>query len=179
MVAQADKTAEIVYGTIETPVGPIISAVLEGSVCWLSFAGNKPAEWELELWSKSNLGRTVRLVENGSDIKQVTEELQAYFAGDLREFTVDITFPGGTPFQRKVWHELRNIPYGEVRSYKDIAKGIGAPKAVRAVGGANNKNPISIIVPCHRVIGSNGSLVGYGGGLDKKKHLLELEGFLQ
>ncbi len=86
-----------------------------------------------------------------------------------------IKYNTGTEFQKLVWKELENIPYAKVVSYKDIAKKINNPKAVRAVGGANNKNPISIIVPCHRVVGSNGKLVGYGGGIDKKQFLLELE----
>ena len=101
-------------------------------------------------------------------------ELEQYFAGSLRDFTVPIKLHG-TPFQLAVWQELLKIPYGETRSYKDIALAIGKPKATRAVGGANHNNPISIIVPCHRVIASDGSLGGYGGGLDIKQWLLELE----
>ena len=101
-------------------------------------------------------------------------ELEQYFAGSLRDFTVPIKLHG-TPFQLAVWQELLKIPYGETRSYKDIACAIGKPKATRAVGGANHNNPISIIVPCHRVIASDGTLGGYGGGLDIKRRLLELE----
>ena len=103
------------------------------------------------------------------------EELDAYFAGKLEKFTIPIEFVNGTDFQREVWKALQSIPYGETRSYKDIAVNIGNPKAVRAVGGANNKNPIGIIIPCHRVIGSSGKLVGYAGGIDKKDMLLKLE----
>jgi len=101
-------------------------------------------------------------------------ELAAYFAGELWKFTVPIR-PTGTSFRERVWDELIKIPYGETASYLDIAHRINNPKAVRAVGGANHNNPISIIVPCHRVIGSNGSLTGYGGGLDAKRWLLDLE----
>lgn len=178
MVAQPVREAEIVFGTEETPLGPVTIALLDGKVCWLSFVGCKPAEWELEIWSKSCLGSVARMTEGGNDVKSVLDQLSEYFAGERREFDTPVTFIGGTPFQRKVWQELLKIPYGEVRTYKDIAREIGMPKAVRAVGGANNKNPISIIVPCHRVIGSNGALVGYGGGLDKKEYLLKLEGYL-
>ena len=101
-------------------------------------------------------------------------QLDAYFAGELQTFDVALA-PAGTPFQQRVWAALREIPYGETRSYRDIAERIGAPKAVRAVGLANGRNPISVIVPCHRVVGANGSLTGYGGGLVNKQLLLDLE----
>ena len=104
----------------------------------------------------------------------VFRQLDEYFAGTRTEFTFPYRLHG-TPFQEKVWEALRQIPYGETRSYKDIAEAIGHPKAYRAVGMANNANPIFIAIPCHRVIGANGSLVGYGGGLEMKKALLELE----
>jgi methylated-DNA-[protein]-cysteine S-methyltransferase len=105
---------------------------------------------------------------------QAIAQLQRYFAGELREFQLPLDIIG-TEFQRAVWHELTKIPYGEIRSYSQIASAIGTPKAVRAVGAANGANPIPIVVPCHRVIGSNGKLTGYGGGLPLKKRLLELE----
>lgn len=101
-------------------------------------------------------------------------ELAEYFNKERKEFTIPIKLKG-TDFQKKVWNSLLKIPFGETRSYKDIAIDIGNPKASRAVGMANNRNPLPIIVPCHRVIGSNKKLVGYGGGLDKKIFLLELE----
>lgn len=104
----------------------------------------------------------------------VVEQLQAYFAGALTEFDLDLDL-GGTPFQRRVWEALLTIPYGETRTYGQIAVQVGSPTAFRAVGLANGHNPIGIIVPCHRVIGANGSLTGYGGGLDRKKSLLALE----
>ena len=104
----------------------------------------------------------------------VKEQLRAYFKCELKQFNIPLA-PVGTPFQLKVWQALRDIPYGKIESYKNIAEAIGNPKAVRAVGGANGKNPISIIVPCHRVIGNNGSLTGYGGGLKTKKQLIDLE----
>lgn len=101
-------------------------------------------------------------------------QLTEYFSGKRKDFDLPLE-PQGTEFRKKVWSALTEIPYGETRSYKDIAESIGNPKACRAVGGANNKNPISIIIPCHRVVGADGSLVGYGGGLDKKTMLLDLE----
>jgi methylated-DNA-[protein]-cysteine S-methyltransferase len=101
-------------------------------------------------------------------------QLRAYFARDLRVFDVPLEIVG-TDFQKRVWSVLRAIPYGETRSYSQVAGQIGAPRAVRAVGAANGRNPIPIIVPCHRVIGASGSLVGFGGGLEWKRFLLELE----
>jgi methylated-DNA-[protein]-cysteine S-methyltransferase len=110
-------------------------------------------------------------------IRNTVLQLRAYFAGELRNFDVPLDMQG-TPFQLGVWRELERIPYGETRSYMQIALAIGAPKAVRAVGAANGANPVPIIVPCHRVIGTSGKLTGYGGGLPLKQRLLELEGAL-
>lgn len=112
---------------------------------------------------------------SSEEIKKCKKELEEYFEGKRTEFTVKINFIKGTDFQRLVWNALRKIPYGETVSYKDIAEKIGNPKGCRAVGGANNKNPIAIIVPCHRVIGKNGSLTGYADGLSKKEYLLDIE----
>ena len=102
------------------------------------------------------------------------EQLEAYFLGRLTEFDLPLE-PAGSPFQRRVWDALRQIPYSETRSYGDIARAIGCPGGARAVGMANNRNPIPILIPCHRVIGANGALVGYGGGLSIKEALLRLE----
>ncbi|WP_291964144.1 methylated-DNA--[protein]-cysteine S-methyltransferase [Caloramator sp.] len=116
-----------------------------------------------------------RSKENENDvIRQCKIQLDEYFKGIRKEFDVNIEV-NGTEFQKMVWQELKRIPYGQVRSYKDIAVAIGNEKAVRAVGGANNKNKIAIIIPCHRVVGKDGSLTGYAGGLWRKKWLLEHE----
>jgi len=106
--------------------------------------------------------------------KEVKDQLQAYFKGERKQFDIPLTL-AGTPFQLKVWTALRDIPYGKLVSYKNIAEAVGNPKAVRAVGRANGQNPIPIIIPCHRVIGSDGSLTGFGGGLGTKKQLIDLE----
>lgn len=128
-------------------------------------------------------GAVTALKNAGADVKadapnELTElvfrQLDEYFVGTRRTFDFPYRLHG-TPFQQKVWAALRDIPYGETRSYKDIAEAIGRPKAFRAVGMANHANPIFIVIPCHRVIGASGSLVGYGGGLEMKKALLELE----
>lgn len=107
-------------------------------------------------------------------LTKVIKELDEYFKGERQNFTIPYKLKG-TPFQMKVWNELSKIPYGQTRSYKDIAENINCPKGYRAVGLANNKNPIAIIIPCHRVIGINGKLIGYRGGLETKEALLELE----
>jgi methylated-DNA-[protein]-cysteine S-methyltransferase len=108
-------------------------------------------------------------------LTEAVRQLEAYFRGELREFRFPLD-PAGTDFQKRVWRQLLTIPYGQTRSYSQIAEAIGKPQAVRAVGAANGANPIAIVVPCHRVIGASGKLVGYGGGLPLKKRLLELEG---
>jgi len=109
-----------------------------------------------------------------SVMRETMRQLRAYFGGELKSFDVPLEI-AGTEFQRRVWSALRTIPYGQTRSYSEIAAQIGAPQAVRAVGAANGRNPIPIIVPCHRVIGASGSLVGFGGGLEWKRLLLDLE----
>lgn len=107
-------------------------------------------------------------------LRETARQLDAYFARDLREFDLPLAMKG-TPFQLRVWQALRAIPYGETRSYAQQARAVGAPDAIRAVGAANGRNPIPIVVPCHRVIGSNGKLTGFGGGLPLKRWLLDLE----
>lgn len=107
--------------------------------------------------------------------KETENQLSEYFCGKRKEFTIPIQFIHGTEFQKKVWLELTKIKYGQTASYKDIASSLGNPKAGRAVGAANRKNPISIIVPCHRIINSDGTINGYAGGVDKKKKLLAME----
>lgn len=124
-------------------------------------------------FEKENRHMDVMLAETKL-IKETCKQLQEYFEGKRKAFNLPLA-PKGTPFQLKVWNALQNIPYGETRSYKDIAIAAGNFQASRAVGMANNRNPISIIIPCHRVIGSNGKLVGYGGGLHIKEYLLDLE----
>jgi methylated-DNA-[protein]-cysteine S-methyltransferase len=130
---------------------------------------------EIGLTSLSSMKLDVRLVKAPEGIlKQAVKELEEYFLGKRKTFSVPLN-PKGTEFQMKVWKELGQIPYGETISYEELAKRIKNPKAVRAVGAANGKNPLWLIVPCHRVIGKNGSLTGYAGGLSVKKKLLSLE----
>ncbi len=109
-------------------------------------------------------------------LRQAFEQLELYLNGQLKEFDLPL-LPEGTPFMKSVWQKLLDVPYGQTASYKDIAIAVGNPKGARAVGLANNRNPIAIFIPCHRIIGANGDLVGYGGGLDMKIKLLRLEGY--
>jgi methylated-DNA-[protein]-cysteine S-methyltransferase len=136
----------------------------------LSIAANERALQRIEFLSSStNPGNQSLPV-----ITEAIRQLRAYFNGQLRDFDLPLEMIG-TQFQKRVWHALRTIPYGETRSYSQVAAEIGSPNAVRAVGAANGKNPIPIVVPCHRVIGAGGDLVGFGGGLPWKRLLLDLE----
>ena len=147
------------YYTYETPIGEIMIASDGSYVTALRFA--VPAGSEMK--------KAPDALTDGA-----ARQLEDYFAGKRRMFDLPLR-PFGTVFQRSVWEQLLAIPYGETRSYKQVAEMVGRPNACRAVGMANNRNPISIIIPCHRVIGSGGDLVGYGGGLEAKRALLELE----
>jgi methylated-DNA-[protein]-cysteine S-methyltransferase len=158
----------------DSPVGPLLLAGDSEALHVLAF-GMRPAQGrqELQVSRPREIDAAWKPDVKGV-LNDVRKELDQYFAGRLRQFTTRLAF-NGTPFQNAVWKELTRIPYGETISYLDLAKRIENPKAVRAVGMANGANPIAIIVPCHRVIGSNGSLTGFGGGLPTKRALLELE----
>ena len=158
---------------ILTPVGPVLAGTTDEAVCLLEFTDRRMLPAQLERIER-RLG--CAFVPGSTEVsRRLEDELAAYFDGALRTFTVPLALHG-TAFQERVWAALRDIPYGQVRSYADQAKAIGAPEAVRAVARANGDNRISILIPCHRVIGSDGSLTGYGGGLWRKKFLLSLEG---
>lgn len=163
----------IIYRRFDTPIGQMLAAVSETGLCRLCLPGQEN-EGFFEWADKKYPG--VVLEEGFSDaIRAVEKQLAEYFAGKRNSFSVSLDLKG-TVFQRRIWHILMQIPYGSTLSYKDVAVAADSPTAVRAVGQANNKNPVPIIVPCHRVVGSRGKLVGYGGGLDIKIRLLELEG---
>lgn len=159
--------------TLDTPLGQMLAVFCGKGLSLLEFPERKGTEGELLAlqkafqtgiaWGESPWGESLR------------RELDDYFSGRLTEFRTPLC-PVGTPFQRQVWRALQTIPYGETRSYKVQAESIGKPQAVRAVAAANGQNKISILIPCHRVIGSNGSLTGYAGGLERKRALLALEG---
>jgi methylated-DNA-[protein]-cysteine S-methyltransferase len=151
------------FTEMDSPVGRLLLAGNDGflSVLWFQ-SGTRPMTPD-PAWR-----------EDASALGTAIEELQEYFAGRLQRFSLQLR-PSGTEFQKRVWKELQAIPYGETISYGQLAERIGNPKASRAVGLANGANPISIVVPCHRVIGANGKLTGYGGGLNIKEKLLALE----
>lgn len=150
------------FRTMDSPVGMLTLAGRDGRLMHLRMT-DQTYEPSREGWE-----------HDPTAFPEAAEQLEAYFAGDLTTFDLDLDMVG-TAFQRRVWEALTTIPYGETRSYGEIARQIDTPGASRAVGLANGHNPISIIVPCHRVIGSNGSLTGYGGGIERKRILLGME----
>lgn len=155
--------AQRFFSVISTPVGKMLLVSDGSSLVELHLPANAPFEKTIGGYTRDN-----RMLH------PVAEQIAAYFAGELRVFTVTLA-PAGTDFQLSVWNALCDVAYGATATYGDIAKAVGRPKAPRAVGMANHVNPIALIVPCHRVIGANGSLTGYGGGLDLKSALLSHE----
>jgi O-6-methylguanine DNA methyltransferase len=157
---------------IETPIGPMYACATEKGICMLEFTDRRMLETELkELVTHLN---AVILPGENSFITKLRQELTEYFGKARKSFTVPLHTPG-TEFQQAVWHKLQKIPYGTTVSYKQQARALHKPEAVRAVANANGRNRISIVIPCHRVIGEDGSLTGYGGGLPRKKWLLDFE----
>lgn len=163
----------IVYSTFNTPLGEMLAACSDKGLCRLCLPGGTGEQFFS--WVSKHFSRP--LIEEGKSplLRKVEEQVNQYLNGERTTFSVQLDLRG-TPFQRRVWNALLQIPYGCTATYKDIACTAGSPGAARAVGQANNRNPIPIIVPCHRVIGSNGSLTGYGGGMHIKEWLLKLEG---
>lgn len=148
--------------TIDSPVGPLLLTGTPDSLVSISFLRH------------SNAAPPPQGLRNDRALRKPLQQLDEYFRGERRRFDLEVD-PRGTAFQRSVWNALMKIPYGETRSYGELARAIGKPAASRAVGAANGANPIPIVIPCHRVIGSGGSLTGFGGGLDAKRYLLDLE----
>lgn len=170
MISQPD----LVLGTVDTVAGRYGALLTPKGLAKLTFPGESlqgcrafAERW----WPKA------RIVPDEGQLQAITAQLQAYFRGERQQFDLPLDLQG-TCFQQQVWAALTLIPFGQTRSYTEIAQAVGRPKAVRAVGGANHANPVPIVVPCHRVIGSNGALTGFGGGMDLKQRLLELEGIL-
>ena len=151
------------YCYLDTPIGELLLAGDDDALCLVSFPEGSMRRDPEPDW-----------IYKEKPFSAARQQLTEYFAGERREFDLPLKL-SGTEFQMNVLHALQQIPYGETTSYADIAERIGRPKAVRAVGAANGRNPIPIIVPCHRVIGSHGDLTGFGGGLDTKEALLRLE----
>ena len=173
MVAVLPTTKTLYWSSTPSPYGACIVMATESGVCWAGTPGT-PAD-EGFAWAKRRL-QVERVIgeEEIAPLQQAMEELRRYLAGEHVQFACPLDLHG-TPFQVAVWKEMFRIPYGETRSYRELANAIGRPGAARAVGAASAANPTAIIVPCHRVIGSNGGLTGYGGGLPMKEWLLALE----
>lgn len=173
MVVAVSGVRTLYWSSVASPRGACAMLGTEDGICWLGTPGT-PLDTGLN-WIRRKMDVT-SVSEDASiePLRQAADELERYFAGERVRFACPLDLHG-TPFQLEVWHALTHIPYGETRSYTEIARAIGHPSAVRAVGAANGANPVAIIVPCHRVIGSNGALTGYGGGLPTKAWLLALE----
>lgn len=170
--ADAAYAAELAVSTMHTPLGPMLAVFGDVGLCLLEFFECQALEREL-LALQQTLRARFAWRETAAS-RTLQHELDQYFAGKLQQFGTAL-HPVGTPFQQAVWRSLQAIPYGETRSYKAQAEHLGQPRAVRAVAAANGQNKIAILIPCHRVIGSNGQLVGYAGGLARKQALLKLE----
>lgn len=158
---------------LDTPLGAMLAVASDDGLCLLEFVDRRAIEHQIEVLRK-RMNATIVPGDNGH-LDLIADELARYFDGRLKRFRVPIIAPG-TPFQEQVWDRLRKIPYGELLSYSELANDISRPGAQRAVGRANGENRLAIIIPCHRVVRSDGTLCGYGGGLWRKKRLLELEG---
>ena len=161
---------DVSFDVADTQIGPLLLAVTERGLCRISFDPEPDRETE-------TLARTfgVRVLRAPRELDSVRRELDEYFEGRRRDFDLPLDLRGREGFSRDILERLARVPYGEVTTYKSLAVEAGNPRAARAVGTIMNRNPIPIVLPCHRVVGSNGSLVGYGGGLERKRLLLDLE----
>jgi methylated-DNA-[protein]-cysteine S-methyltransferase len=171
--AASEGLLDVAYDLTDSPIGPLLVAATERGVCEIAF-DPEPDE-ELERLARLH---GVRVLRSARPVDEARRELDEYFEGRRREFGLAVDLEAIPAFQRRVLDELRRVPYGQVDTYGGLAARIGKPRAARAVGGALNRNPIPIVVPCHRIVGASGSLVGYAGGLARKERLLELEGAL-
>lgn len=171
------RSSTLFYSEFDTLIGPLTIVLSRKGICRIDFGTGDLVLRNVERWCRKHL-LTDQLLRDDLALVDIKTQLTEYFMGQRTSFDYELDIHG-TPFQKLVWNVLLQIPYGSMASYKEVAQEIGSPKAVRAVGGANNRNPIPIIIPCHRVVGSNGALVGYGGGLSIKEKLLEVEGLNQ
>jgi methylated-DNA-[protein]-cysteine S-methyltransferase len=167
--AEREGLVDVAYDVAESPVGDLLVAVTERGLCRIAY---RPDEALDEL--AADFGARVLRIPRQTD--RVRRELDEYFEGRRREFDLETDLSPVPAFHRQVLHELARVPFGQVTTYGALAAKVGKPTAARAIGGAMNRNPIPIVLPCHRVIGADGRLVGYAGGLDRKEQLLRLEG---
>jgi methylated-DNA-[protein]-cysteine S-methyltransferase len=169
--AAAEQLLDVAYDLADTPIGTLLLARTDGGLCRIEF-DPEPERLEDELARRFG----TRLLRVHRPLDAARRQLDEYFEGERQEFTLPVDLRPATDFTRRVLEELTRVPYGETTTYGSLAQRAGRPSAARAVGTVMNRNPVPIVLPCHRVVGSTGSLVGYGGGLDRKRHLLELEG---
>ncbi len=171
--AAAEGLLDVAFDVTDSPLGPLLVAATERGVCRISY--DPDAEAELEGLARAH---GVRVLRSPRPLEKLRRELDDYFDRRRRSFDLELDVAALPRFQREVLSELARVPYGDVATYGTLAARIGKPRAARAVGGALNRNPIPILLPCHRVVGASGSLVGYAGGLERKRALLALEGAL-
>jgi methylated-DNA-[protein]-cysteine S-methyltransferase len=171
--AAAEGILDVAYDLTDSPVGELLVAATERGLCRISF--DPEPERTIEELAKTH---GVRVLRSSSALQQPRRQLDEYFGGSRRDFDLRVDLAALPSFQQAVLAELQRVPYGATDTYGGLAARIGRPRAARAVGGALNRNPVPIVVPCHRVVGSSGSLVGYAGGLERKERLLALEGAL-
>jgi methylated-DNA-[protein]-cysteine S-methyltransferase len=171
--AAAEGLLDVAYDFAETPVGTLLVAATDHGLCRISYDPEPERETE-------QLARTfgARVLRSAKPVDPVRRQLDEYFSGQRRRFELEVDLSAAAPFSRTVLERLAKIPHGEVTTYGALARAAGHPRAARAVGTVMNRNPVPIVLPCHRVIGADGRLVGYGGGLDRKRVLLTLEGAL-
>lgn len=161
------------YSLVKSPIGDVLVVGDDEAIHCISFCRGRNAVELDPAWLSAKVG-SGGARDAGGLVRQAAAQVSEYFAGERQEFTFPVE-PGGTVFQKQVWAELRRIPYGQTISYGELARRLGRPSAARAVGAANGRNPIPLAIPCHRVIGANGNLVGFAGGTDLKEALLRLE----
>ena len=162
----------VLLAWMKSPLGPLVAGATAAGVCLVEYTDRRMLEAQIA--SVRRVFGAPVIPGSNAHLDRLQEEMAAYFAGSLRRFSVPLTYPG-TPFQVRVWKQLLAVPYGETRSYEEMAAAVGQPRAVRAVGRANGLNRIAIVIPCHRVVNKDGNLCGYGGGLWRKQYLLDLE----
>ena len=172
-LTSATSRSRLAWARMDSPVGPILVAADRQGLRAVALAGNRPLDEVLEALRRDLPGRD--WVRDPAPVQEALDQLRAYFAGRLTRFALRLA-PEGTAFQKRVWRALVRIPYGETRTYGQVARAVGRPEAARAVGQACHRNPLAIVIPCHRVVGADGRLTGYAPGLDMKRALLELEG---
>lgn len=171
--AAGEGLLDVAYDFADSPLGELLVATSPRGLCRISYDADPDAE--LEVLSRAFGARVLR---SAGPLDEIRRQLDEYFAGSRRRFELETDISRLTPFNQKVLHRLARVPYGEVTTYGDLAAQAGRPRAARAVGSVMNRNPLPIVLPCHRVIGSTGRLVGYAGGLERKEKLLQLEGAL-